>query len=335
MEFKDYYQTLNVARTATPEEIQKAYRKLARKFHPDVSKEPQAETRFKEIAEAYEVLKDADKRQKYDQFGQAWQARQAGGAPGQPPPGFEGYSFDFGDLSEMFGGRGASAGASGFSNFFEMLFGAAGPGGGRPGAGEGSPRPWASWSGEGRGGWARPGANQEVPLALSLEEAARGGLRELALRTPDGETRTVRVNLPKGIRPGQSVRVPGKGGGGRGGGPAGDLLLRIEVLPHPRFRLEGTHLITTLDISPWEAALGGEADLRTLDGQVRIRIPAGTSSGRRVRVRGRGFPAGKSSEAGDLIAELRVVVPEKLSEKEKELFEQLRTASAFQPRGGK
>jgi len=318
LDYKDYYQTLGVARNATEEEIQKAYRKLARKFHPDVSQEQDAESRFKEIAEAYEVLKDPAKRSKYDRFGQAWNARGSGGAP---PPGYEEFSFDFGDLgSSPFG-----AGPSGFSNFFEMLFG---QGAGREGAGKG----WGRWKGEGRGGWARPGANQEVILRLRLEEAARGGVRELALTQPDGATRRVKVNLPRGIRPGQTVRVPGRGESGRDGGPAGDLMLRVELLPHPDFRLEGRNLVTTLEIAPWEAALGGEARLRTLDGEVRIRIPAGTSSGRKVRVRGRGFPGGKNAEPGDLIAELRIVVPEKLSAKEKELFESLREASGFRPR---
>jgi len=318
LDYKDYYQTLEGPREASSDDIQKAYRRLARKYHPDISREPDAESRFKEIAEAYEVLKDPDKRQRYDQFGQAWKARSTGAAP---PPGFEGFSFDFGD----FQGAPFGSAPSGFSSFFEMLFG---QGAGRAGNGPA----WGTWKGDGRGGWARPGANQEVVLRLRLEEAARGGVRELALLQPDGETRKVRVNLPRGVRPGQTVRVPGRGESGRGGGPAGDLMLRIELLPHPDFRLEGRNLVTTLEVAPWEAALGGEAAVRTLDGQVRIRIPAGTSSGRRIRVRGHGFPAGKSGEPGDLLAELRIVVPEKLSAKEKELFEKLRDGSGFRPR---
>jgi curved DNA-binding protein len=329
VDYKDYYQVLGVERGASADEIQKAYRKLARKFHPDVSKEKDAETRFKEIAEAYEVLKDPEKRARYDQFGQAWSARQTGGAP---PPGFEGFSFE--DLSEMFGG--ARTGPSGFSNFFEMLFGQAaaarGGGGGRGGAaGAGTGPGWGTWASEGRGGWARPGANQEVAIRLPLEEAARGGVRELSLQTPDGASRRVRVNLPKGIRPGQTVRVPGQGGSGLGGGPAGDLHLRVELLPHARFRLEGKDLLTTVDVTPWEAALGGEAELTTLDGTVRVRIPAGTSSGKRIRVRGRGFPGGtrggQSEAPGDLIAEVRIVLPESLTPEQRELFEKLRDAA--------
>ncbi len=318
MNYKDYYQTLGVERGAAADEIQKAYRKLARKFHPDVSKEPDAESRFKEISEAYEVLKDAEKRTKYDRFGQAWNARGSGGAP---PPGFEEFSFDFGNQS----GAPFEGGASGFSNFFEMLFGQQRAGG--------AERPiFGSWQGDGRGAWARPGANQEVSLRLGLEEAARGGVRELALNDPaSGETRRLRVNLPKAVIAGQTVRVPGQGGSGRSSGPAGDLLLRIELLPHAKFRLDGRDLITTLEVAPWEAALGGEADLATLDGPVRIRIPPGTSSGRKIRVRGRGFPAAQGSEPGDLFAELKVVVPEQLSAKERALYEQLREASGERP----
>jgi len=319
LDYKDYYRVLGVDRSASADEIQKAYRKLARRFHPDVSQEPDAELRFKEIAEAYEVLKDADKRAKYDRFGQAWKAREAGGAP---PPGFEEFRFDLGGAP--FGG--GFAGSSGFSSFFEMLFGQAAPGG----AGNGG---WASWGGgEGRGGWARPGANREYGLRLSLEEAARGGVRELTLADGAGEPRRIRVNLPQGVRAGQVVRVPGQGGAGRGSGPAGDLLLRVEHDPHRRFRLDGRDLQTTLDVAPWEAALGGEAELPTLGEPVRVRIPAGTSSGRRIRVRGRGFPGGKGEEAGDLIAELRVVLPEKLSERERALYESLREASTTKPR---
>jgi len=315
LDYKDYYRVLGVERSASADEVQKAYRKLARKFHPDVSKEANAEARFKEIAEAYEVLKDPEKRSRYDQFGQAWNARQSGSAP---PPGFEEFRFDLGGAP--FGG-----GSSGFSSFFEMLFGQ---------AAAQQESGWASWTGEGRGGWARPGANQEFTLRLSLREAAQGGVRELALPNPSGgEPRRIKVKLPRGVLGGQSIRVPGQGGGGRGSGPAGDLLLRVEIESDSRFRLDGRDLATTLDVSPWEAALGGEADVPTLDGTVRIRIPAGTSSGRRVRVRGRGFPGGKDAPPGDLMVELRVVVPTELSADERQLFERLRETSRFRPRG--
>lgn len=325
MDFKDYYKVLGVNRESTPEEIQKAYRKLARKHHPDVSKEKGAEARFREIAEANEVLKDPEKRAKYDQFGAAWQQRRAGGPPPGGAAGFEGFDgFDF-----QFGpeGGGFAQGGSGFSNFFEMLFGQAQASRGAP---------WAARSSEGRGGWARPGANQEVALSLTLQEALAGGVRELTLSSGVGhESRVLKVNLPRGIRPGQTIRVAGKGEPGRSGGAAGDLFLRIEVLPHPRFRLEGKDLHTALDVAPWEAALGAEAKIRTLDGEVRVRVPAGTSTGRKIRIKGRGYPAGAggSGEAGDLYAEVRIVVPESPSEKDKELYEGLRKASAFRPRG--
>ena len=315
LDYKDYYEVLGVARDAAAEDIQKAYRKLARKFHPDVNKNPGAEAKFKEIAEAYEVLKDPEKRAKYDQFGAAWKARAQGGAP---PPGFEEFHFDLG--SAGYGG-----GASGFSQFFEALFGEAA----KRSGGRGN---WASWSNDGRGGWARPGANQEVLLRLTLEEAARGGVRELTLQAPGGETRRIRVNLPKGIRPGQTVRVPGQGEGGRDGGAAGDLLLKVDLAPHPSFRLEGRDLHVDLDVAPWEAALGAEAEIPTLDGQVRIRIPAGTSSGRKIRVRGRGFPGGAGGDSGDLYADIRIVVPESLTAKERQLFSELRDGSTFKPR---
>ncbi len=319
MDFKDYYKVLGVARDASQEEIQKAYRKLARKYHPDVSKEKGAEARFKEVSEANEVLKDAEKRARYDQLGSDW--KQSAGAGGSSaPPGFEGFA--------------GAGGASGFSDFFEMLFGqtaGAGAGaGGRPG--------WASWETEGRGGWARPGANQEVLLSLSLEEALAGGVRDFSLSSAGGGApRRIKVNLPPGMRPGQTVRVAGKGEEGRSGGAAGDLFLKVEILPHPRFRLEGRDLLTTLEVTPWEAVLGGEAEIRTLEGRVRVRVPAGTSSGRRIRVKGRGFPPGAggsgAKEPGDLYAEVRIVVPESPGEREKELFAELRDVSTFHPRG--
>ena len=313
MDFKDYYSVLGVAREASGEEIQKAYRKLARKYHPDVSKEKGAESKFKEVSEAYEVLKDKEKRSKYDQFGAAWKQRGEGGSP---PPGFEGFQgFDFGDAG--------GSGASGFSNFFEMLFGQAAAGRGGQ---------WASWGNEGRGGWARPGANQEVALTLPLEEALAGGVRELALSDGGGgEPRRIKVNLPRGVRPGQRIRIPGKGQPGISGGPPGDLYLRVELLPHRRFRLEGKDLLTTLDVTPWQAALGSNVEIQTLGEPVRVKIPAGTSSGKKIRVKGKGFPSG-SAEAGDLYAEVRIVVPEALDDAERELYESLRDRSPVRPR---
>lgn len=330
MDYKDYYQVLGVSRDASKEEIQKAYRKLARKYHPDVSKEADAEARFKELSEAYEVLKDSEKRQKYDQFGSAWkQARQTG----QAPPGWEGIQFDFGDLGQgggfRFEGAGPGFGGSGFSDFFEMLFGEGGLGGGRGGMGAGM------------GGFrtatrARPGtrrgADQEAPITLTLEEAARGGRRELSLTDPaSGDTRTLSVNIPPGVKPGGRIRIAGHGTPGPGGGPPGDLFLRVNLAPHPHLRLDGQDLYTTVPIAPWEASLGGRATVPTLNGEVTIKIPPGTSSGRRIRLRGKGFPRRKG-DPGDLYAELRIVVPEELTERERELWQELRQASNFHPR---
>ncbi|MFN7940349.1 MAG: J domain-containing protein [Thermoanaerobaculia bacterium] len=315
MEYKDYYKVLGVERGASQDEVQKAYRKLARKFHPDVNHDKGAEARFKEIAEAYEVLKDPDKRGKYDQYGAAWSSARERGAP---PPGFESYNFDIGGQGFDFQG----AGGSGFSSFFEMLFGQ---------AAQGRDVHW-NVSGPGRGGWARPGANRDVELELGLEEAARGGVRELDLRDPvSGEARRIKVNLPRGLRDGQKIRVPGQGDRGLAGGPMGDLFLRVKLAPHPEFRLAEGALQMVVPITPWEAALGGQAELRTLDGPLTVRIPAGSSSGRKIRVRGRGYP-GADGLAGDLIAELRIVVPDKASAEEREIYEQLARASKHRPR---
>ncbi len=324
MEYKDYYDTLGVSRGASKDEIQKAYRKLARKYHPDVNKDPEAEARFKEINEAYEVLKDPDKRKKYDRFGSAWkQARQTG----SPPPGWEGVQFDFGDLGG--GGRGfrfeggpGGFGASGFSDFFEMLFG--GGGGFHPGAGPGA--------GAGpRAPRSRSGADQEARITLTLEEAARGGNREITLTDPGGERKTLSVKIPPGVQPGGRIRLSGQGSAGPGGGPSGDLYLKVDVAPHPKLRLQGSDLHTTVPIAPWEAVLGGRATVPTLNGSETIKIPPGTSSGQRVRLRNKGFPR-RGGEAGDLYAELRIVVPDEPSNRERELYEKLRDAADFEPR---
>jgi curved DNA-binding protein len=325
LEYKDYYAILGVKKDASQDDIQKAYRKLARKLHPDVNKAPEAEVKFKEIGEAYEVLKDADKRQKYDQYGSAWKRAQQTGAP---PPGWEGIHFDFGDLGGM-GGMGGQGGFGGgeFSSFFEMLFG-----GGRRGA------RGAGFGGQGFGGqgfgqdFRGAGNDTEATIALSLEEAVRGGKREITLTDPStGQRKTLSVKIPEGVRAGQRIRLGGQGQPGMGSGPAGDLYLKIEIEPDPRFRVDGAHLHTTVAVSPWEAALGGDAEVQTLDGTVRVKIPAGSSSGRKIRLRGRGLPQA-GGEKGDLLAEVRIVIPEQLSERERELFEQLAEASSFRAR---
>jgi len=318
MEFKDYYAILGIDKTASPDEIQRAYRKLARKYHPDVNKESGAEDKFKDVGEAYEVLKDPEKREKYDRYGSAWRAAQQSG--GEPPPSYEDIWVDMsGSPDETF------SGFSGFSSFFDQLFGG------------GSHRRRAAWGNPGvspRGGswsWSMAGADQEARLPLSLEEAARGGEREISLTDPDtGQTRTYTVPIPKGIRQGQRIRLSQLGGKGMGGGQTGDLYLHVELLPHPKFRLEGRDLYTTLEVTPWEAALGADATLSTLGGNVRVKVPAGSSSGRRIRLRGKGFPDPRGG-AGDLYAEIQIAVPKSLTDEERRLFEELAQCSTFQP----
>ena len=326
MDYKDYYATLGVKKDASQDEIQKAYRKLARKYHPDVNKDPQAEVKFKEIGEAYEVLKDSDKRKKYDQFGANWNRT------GGPPPGWENVHFDFGNGAGGFDfsgfGGGGGGGAAGFSDFFEMLFGGAGPGGRRRGAP-------AGFGGAGFGGpqgGPQAGSDSEATLTISVEEAVRGGNREIAIMDPTtGQRKTLSVRIPEGVRAGQRIRLAGQGNPGLGGGGAGDLLLKVEIAPDPRYRVEGSDLHTHVPVSPWEAALGGEAEVETPTGSVRVRIPAGSSSGRKIRLRGRGLsqPGGGK---GDLLAEIRIIVPENLTDRERELYEQLAEASAFRAR---
>jgi curved DNA-binding protein len=331
LDYKDYYEILKVKKDSSQDDIQKAYRKLARKFHPDVNKSPDAEKKFKEIGEAYEVLKDPEKRQKYDQYGAAWkQAQQTGGGV---PPGWQGFDFggmgggrgQSGGFDFNFDGMGGAGGAEGFSSFFEMLFGRAGAGRARP----------AGFGGEADLG-PRPGADAEATIALTLEEAIRGGPHQFSFVDPSGgERKSISVRIPPGVRGGQRIRLAGRGLRGADGGEPGDLYLRIEVTPDERFRIEGSDLYTHLAVAPWEAALGAEAEVGTPEGGVRVKVPAGSSSGRKIRLRGRGLPqqgAGGQRERGDLFAEIKVVVPSNLSDEERQLFEQLREVSSFQAR---
>jgi curved DNA-binding protein len=262
------------------------------------------------------VLKNPDKRTKYDRYGAAWKAAQQGG--GTPPPGYEDVWFDTGRPSEGFG-------FSGFSEFFEQLFG-----GGRrrgvetPGDDAG---PYG-WQRE----WITHGGDQEARLTLSLEEAAQGGQREITLTEPmTRQSKTYMVNIPKGIRPGQRIRLAGQGSKGTSGGPPGDLYLHVELLPHPTFRLDGQDLHTVLTVTPWEAALGADVPLPTLGGAVQVKVPPGSSSGRKIRLKGKGFPDAKGGH-GDLYADIKIVVPERLSAQERKLFEELARVSSFQAR---
>ena len=320
VEYKDYYKSLGVSRDASRDDIQQAYRKLARKYHPDLNKEPGAEDKFKEISEAYEVLKDPEKRSKYDQLGARWRE----GQEFRPPPGFD---FHFGQRP---GGEGTffHAGEGDFSEFFEGLFGAFGQS--PRGAGGRSP-----FTGP------RRGPDHEAGLRISLEEAYRGGTKSITLdtrtRNPDGsvsgQPKHYDVKIPPGVLPGQKIRLAGQGGEGRNGGPKGDLHLRVEIEPDRRFRLEGRDLYTDLPLTPWEAALGTNVPVPSLDGQVTLKVPKGTQSGQKLRLKGKGMPDPKGS-TGDLYVVAQIRVPKRLSPRERELFEQLGNASSFNPRGG-
>lgn len=327
MDFKDYYKTLGVEKKASAEDIQKAYRKMARKYHPDVNTDDGAEDKFKEITEAYEVLKDAEKRKQYDRFGKDWNRH--GGAP----PGWQNVNVDF-------GGAGGSSGA-GFSDFFEMLFGGAG---GRRAGGD----PFTGFGGQGFGGqgfggqgfggqgfggqgFGRPNLDQETTLALTLEEAAKGGKRQITLRDPQTNTsRTLTLNLPPGMLEGKKLRLAGKGSVAPDG-TRGDLFLKIDLRPHSRLRLDGLDLHAALPVTPWQAALGAEVPIKTLDGTLRLKVPAGSSTGRKIRLRGKGYP-NRKGKPGDLYAEIKVMVPETLTDRERELFEALAEESEFDAR---
>jgi curved DNA-binding protein len=310
--FRDYYETLGVDRGASEEDIRRAYRKLARENHPDVNKDPGAEDRFKEISEAYEVLRDPEKREQYDRLGQNWKAGQdVSGASG-----FEGFDFSgggggFRDVRMDFG-SGDFGGD--FSDFFEGIFGRgrSGFGGGRGGR---------------RNGFASRGQDQVAEIEVSLADAAKGGKRKISLA--DG--RDYEVNIPAGVRDGQRIRLAGEGGSGAGG-PSGDLFLRVRVRPDPRFDLEGNDLYVDLPVTPWEATLGADGlDVPTLDGNARVRVPPGSSCGRQLRLRGEGMPDGRGGR-GDLYATVQIKVPKELSPQEREQFERLAKVSSFNPR---
>jgi curved DNA-binding protein len=310
VQFKDYYEILGVSRDASKEDIRRAYRKLARKYHPDLNKEQSSEEKFKEINEAYEVLEDPAKREQYDQLGSAW--RQGEGF--QPPPGRR-YRSD--------SGRGPKGPETSYfwssddgetSDFFEALF----------------------------GGRSYPpnlrGSDHEALLRIPLQEAFRGGIKTITLQSEGEEgngrasTREKRfdVKIPPGILHGQKIRLSGQGGRGAGSGGSGDLFLKVEVEPDPRFRLDGRDLYTELAVSPWEAALGARIDIRTLDEPVSLKVPPGTQSGQKLRLREMGWPNPKGPR-GDLYVVVQIKVPKRLSKRERELFEELKKVSSFSP----
>ncbi len=309
MKFKDYYEVLGVERGASQDEIKRAYRRLARKYHPDVSKEPDAEARFKETREAYEVLKDPEKRSAYDQFGENWKA----GQDFQPPPGWERRSGpSFGDE--------AFAGAGDFSEFFETLFGQGGQGGFRFRAGGGRMR----------------GEDASATISIPIEDAFQGATRTVTLEVPEVDAsgrvgrrrRTLNVRIPKGVTAGQRIRLEKQGGPGLGGGPPGDLYLTVEFEPHPLYRAEGKDLYLELPVTPWEVALGRKVKVPTLAGTVDLKIPAGAGSGKTLRLKERGLPG---KPPGDQYVELKVVVPP-ADEKARELYEKLEREHNVNPR---
>jgi curved DNA-binding protein len=307
---RDYYEVLGVGRDAAPDELQQAYRRLARTYHPDVNRDPAAEERFKEVNEAYHVLSDPETRARYDRFG----------------PDFRQYA------------EGAAAGA--------------GRGGSPFGAGRGSPFGGAGgrvWTGEdlggmagdidledlleglfGRGAGTIPGADQEAELELSVEEAYAGGRRKITL-SGRGGTRSYDVTVPRGVTDGQRIRLAGEGGRGSGSGAAGDLYLRVRIAPHPRYRLDGRDITVDLPLAPWEGALGATVAVTTPGGEAKAKVPPGTSTGRRLRLRGEGMPNPRGTP-GDLYAEVKIMVPPHPTARERELFEQLARDSGFNPR---
>jgi curved DNA-binding protein len=333
VKFQDYYAVLGVARDASAEEIQRAYRKLAREHHPDVSKSPESDARFKQINEAYEVLKDPQKRARYDQLGENWKE----GQDFRPPPGWEEAvrraQRGAGAGGAGFGQSGPGAGFGGFSDFFEAIFGAAAQGGMGQGGGNGfgaggfagtrGPRhgPFAGGFDDDLG----PARGEDVraDLTVSLHEAFAGSTRQITLRTgPGGAGRTLDVKIPPGTLDKTTMRLAGQGEPGGAGGRPGDLLLRVLVAPDPRFVLDGHDLRAVVELSPAEAALGAKVPVPTLEGDVTMTVPPGSSSGTRLRLRGRGFPR-KGGDRGDLLAEVRIVVPKELSERERAIYAEL------------
>jgi curved DNA-binding protein len=307
---RDFYEVLGVPRTATQDEIQRAYRQLARQHHPDVNKDPGAEDRFKEISEAYDVLSDPQTRRRYDAFGpdfrqvpedtdpEAFQRSRAGAGAGQ--------ARGAGAGAGPFGtGRGDDLGGINIEDLLGGIF-------------------------AGRGFGPIPGADQEAELELTVEEAFQGGQRSVTLDGPDGR-RTLDVRIPAGVTNGQRIRLAGQGGRGGEGARNGDLYFVVRIAPHPRYRVDGRDLYVDLPLTPWEAALGTTVAVETPRGEMKVKVPAGTSTGKRLRLRHHGLPHPRGS-AGHLYAEVRIMVPAKLTDEERRLFEQLAAVSTFDPR---
>ena len=313
MDFQDYYKTMGVARDATQDEIKREYRKLARKYHPDVSDDAEAEEKFKAVGEAYEVLKDPEKRAAYDQLGSQYKA----GQDFRPPP-------DWGQNFEFRGGDFSGAGDSGadFSDFFSSLFGQMGGGGPRQAGGR---------------GFQMQGEDHHANISIDVADSYTGVTRGISLRlpevTPDGHVvtrnRALNVKIPKGVKQGQRIRLSGQGSPGLGKGQAGDLYLEIEFKPHKLFKIEGRDLYLDLPVSPWEAALGATVKAPTPEGPVDLKIPQGTTAGRKLRLRKRGIPG---TPPGDLYATLKITLPAADNDAAKELYRKMEKELAYNPR---
>jgi curved DNA-binding protein len=342
VQFKDYYEVLGVSRTASDDEIKKAFRKLARQYHPDVAKnKKQAEEKFKEVNEAYEVLGDAAKRKKYDELGANWKQ----GAEFRPPPGWENFQG-----SPFGGGRGSGRGenyefrfgGTGFSDFFEQIFGSAGRRGRGPAPAEED--------------YTERGRDVEGDIMVTLTEAVRGSVRSVSLQRhvpcehcggtgmrarhvcnvcggsgQVSKTETHQVRIPPGVSEGQRLRIAGRGEAGVGGGTAGDLFLRVRLAKHPDFEVDGQNLISEVAVAPWEAVLGTQISVPTLDGHVNIKVPPGTQNGQRLRLRGQGLPV-KGGGRGDLFVKVVIEVPARVTDSQRALWEQLRRESDYNPR---
>jgi curved DNA-binding protein len=313
---RDYYEVLGVPRNADAQTIQQAFRTLARRHHPDVNRDPAAEERFKEINEAYQVLSDPETRARYDRFGPDFRQipedydERVAAAQGARSGGFRRGRRGGGPVGDDFGGSGfADRGFGGSAVDFEHLFG------GMFGS---------------RGAGRVAGADQVAELVLSVEEAYRGGRRKLTIGA-GGEEREYEVNIPAGVVDGQRVRLAGQGGRGFGDGPSGDLFLAVRIAPHPRYRLSRRDITVDLPVTPWEAALGASVPVTTPGGTAKVVVPPGSSSNRKLRLRGEGMPNPNGSP-GDLYAQVQIMVPATLTDRERELFEQLSAASAFDPR---
>jgi len=337
LEYKDYYKIMELKRDATPEQVKRAYRVLARKYHPDVSKEADAEARFKELGEAYEVLKDPKKRKAYDRLGSQWKA----GQEFHPPPGWDS-GFEFHRSGFGGSGRGSGRGFGGgkdspFSDFFENLFGddISGFSGASGGA--------RSRGGQSQDSFFSYGGDRHATVVIDLLDAYEGATRQLSLDKtvlgangrPRQQKQTLNVRIPKGVVKGKKIRLSGQGDPGMGAGKAGDLYLEIDFKPHPLYQVEGHDVTVELPVAPWELALGASVQAPTPAGKVDLKIPAGSANGRKLRLKGRGIPAGNgSASAGDLFVILKVVLPPADTEEAKEAYRALQRAGQFDPRKG-